>query len=124
MNINTDTSLSITSVSALTEKHSLSQSKDSVAASNNLHFQLTGVMLAATIMTSASTLPFQPTFNGSAVSIDVGVPSFRRTRRSSQAAIVTFSTELQRRSQSLSCEDSKLLRKVILSKAQPGIPRF
>lgn len=126
MSINIDTNLITNSVSASTEKYYLSGSGSKVVVDtyNNLSFQLTGVMLAATIMTSASTLPPQSISIGSAVSTDLGVQSFRRTKRSPQAAIATFSTELQRRSKSLSLEDAQLLRKVLLSKSQPGIPRF
>ncbi|AVH66733.1 MULTISPECIES: hypothetical protein [unclassified Nostoc] len=124
MSIYTDNNLITNSVSASTEKYSPSGSKVFVDAYNNLSFQLTGVMIAATIMTSASTLPSQPISIGSAVSTNLGVQSLRRTRRSSQDAIATFSTELQTRSKSLSREDAQLLRKVILSKSQPGIPRF
>lgn len=124
MSINTDTNLSTNSVSVSIEKPLLSGSRGFLDAYNNLSFQLTGVMVAATIMTSASTLLPQPISIGTAVSTDFGSHSFRKTRRSSQAAIATFSTELQRRSRSLSREDAQLLRKVILSKSQPGIPRF
>ncbi|MDZ8083147.1 MAG: hypothetical protein RMX35_29290 [Nostoc sp. DcaGUA01] len=124
MNINKDTSLINNSISASTEKYLPSANRNSIDAYNYLSFQLTGMMVAATIMTSASTLPFQPISIGSAISTDIGVYSLRRTRRSSQAAITAFTTELQKRSQSLSPEDAQLLRKVILSKSQPGIPRF
>lgn len=122
MTINTDTNLITNSVLAPPEENLLSGSK--FAGVYNLSFQLTGAMVAATIMTSASTLSPQPITIGSAVSTDPGVHSLRRTRRSSQTAITTFTTELQRRSKSLSREDALLLRKVILSKSQPGIPRF
>lgn len=124
MSINTDTNLGTNSVSVSTEKPLLPESKGFLDGYNNLSFQLTGVMVAATIITSASTLPPQPISIGSAVSTDLSSHSFRKTRRSSQAAIATFRTELQRRSRSLSREDAQLLRKVILSKSQPGIPRF
>lgn len=124
MSIDTDTNLSTNSVSASTEKYALSGSKGIVNTYNNWSFQLTGAMVVATIMTSASTLPPQPISIGSAVSTDLALHSLRRTRRSSQAAITTFSTELQRRSKSLSREDAQILRKVIMSKSKPGIPRF
>ncbi len=124
MNINADKNLSTNSASASSEKYVPSGSKGLADAYNNLSFQLTGVIFAATIMTSASTLPTQSISIGSAVSTDIGAYSFRRTRRLSQTAITTFSTELQRKSMSLSHEDAQILRKVILSKSQPGIPRF
>lgn len=124
MSFNIDTGLTNNSVLASTEKYAFSGSKSLVDAQNNWSFQLTGMMVAATIMTSASTLPPQPISIGSAVSTDLGLHSIRRTTRSSQAAIATFSTELQRRSKSLSREDAQILRKIILSKSQPGIPRF
>jgi hypothetical protein len=123
MTINIGTNLITNSVSAPQEENPLSGSK-LADVYNNLYFPLTGMMVAATIMTSASTLSPLPITIGSAVSTDLGIHSLRRTRRLSQAAITTFSTELQRRSKSLSQEDAILLRKVILSKSQPGIPRF
>ena len=128
MTITTDTNSSIhssiNSTSASTEKCSLLGSKGFTNTCSNLSSQLTGVMIAATIMTSSSTLPPQLISIGSAVSNDLGIHPLRRTGRSSQDAIATFSAELQRRSKLLSREDSQLLRKVILSKSQPGIPRF
>ena len=123
-NMNTDASLVTNSVSASTKKYPLSASKSLVDVYSNFSFHLTGAMFAATVITSASTLPPQQISIGSAVLTDSGIHSLRKTRRSSQAAIAAFSTELQRKSKSLSREDAQLLRKVILSKSQPGIPRF
>lgn len=124
MSIDANTNLSSTSISVSRERYSPSGGKGFAEAYSNLSFQLTGVMVAATFMTSASTLPLQPISVGSAASTDLGIHSFRKTKRSSQVAIATFSTELQRRSKSLSREDAQLLREIILSKSQPGIPRF
>jgi hypothetical protein len=124
MSIDTGTNSTTSSVSTSTKKYPLSGSNGFVDAYSSLSFQLTGVIVAATIMTSASTLPSQPISIGSAVLTDLGLHSLRKTKRSLRDAIATFSTELQRRSKSLSREDEKLLRKVILSKSQPGIPRF
>ena len=81
-----------------------------------------GVAVVATIITSSVTLPPQPINASSATTL--GIQSPRTTRLLSQAAIATFVAELQSKSKSLSSEDSQILRKVILSKSQPGIPRF
>jgi hypothetical protein len=81
-----------------------------------------GVAVVATIITSSVTLPPQPINASSATTL--GIQSPRTTRLLSQAAIATFIAELQSKSKSLSSEDSQILRKVILSKSQPGIPRF
>lgn len=81
-----------------------------------------GVAVAATIITSSVTLPPQPVSTGSATTL--GIQSPRAIRLLSQSAITTFVAELQSKSKSLSSEDSQILRKVILSKSQPGIPRF
>ncbi|QSJ15949.1 hypothetical protein JYQ62_29825 [Nostoc sp. UHCC 0702] len=124
MNIPTNINPNNSSMTTPIERYPLSGNMLFKDAYNNLSFQLTGVMLATTIMTSASTIPPQPISVDSAVSTDSGIQSFLRTRRSSQAAIAAFSAELQRRSQSLSREDAQILRKVILSKSQPGVPRF
>jgi hypothetical protein len=81
-----------------------------------------GVAVVATIITSSVTLPPQPINASSATTL--GIQSPRTTRLLSQAAIAMFVAELQSKSKSLSSEDSQILRKVILSKSQPGIPRF
>ncbi len=81
-----------------------------------------GVAVVATIITSSVTLPPQPINASSATTL--GIQSPRATRLLSQAAIATFVKELQSKSKSLSSEDSQILRKVILSKSKPGIPRF
>lgn len=91
---------------------------------NNLPLNLTGVLVAATITTSASTLPPQPILIGSAVSDVPVLYASRRARYSSQSAIAAFTEELKKKGKSLSSEDSQLLRKIILSKSKPGIPRF
>jgi hypothetical protein len=81
-----------------------------------------GVAVVATIITSSVTLPPQPINASSATTL--GIQSPRTTRLLSQAAIATFVKELQSKSKSLSSEDSQILRKVLLSKSKPGIPRF
>jgi hypothetical protein len=128
MSIIKDLSSNTSSSTTSTRKYPLSGDRAGdralIDACNNLSSRLTGVVVAATIMTSASTLPPQPISIDSSASIDLGVHSLRRTRRSSQAAIAAFSIELQRRSSALSNKDAEILRKVILSKSQPGIPRF
>lgn len=80
------------------------------------------VAVAATIITSAVTLPPQPINPGSASTL--GIQSPHSAKLLSQSAITTFVTELQSQSKSLSFEDAQILRKVILSKSKPGIPRF
>ena len=122
--IATDSNLNNSSVTAATEKYPLSGNRLFVDAYNNSSFRLTGGMVATTIITSASTIPPQPISLDLAVLSDLGIHSFPRMRCSSQAAIAAFSTELQRRSKSLSYEDAQILRRVILSKSQPGVPRF
>jgi ABC-type molybdate transport system permease subunit len=120
MNINVGTSSTINLESNFSDNYPLSGSN---IESNSFSFALTGVMIATTIMTSASTvLPPENISSGSAVSLE----KFHtyRIKHSSQTAIATFTTELQRRSQSLSTADSQLFRKVILSKVKPGIPSF
>jgi hypothetical protein len=81
-----------------------------------------GVAVVATIITSSVTLPPQPVTSSSATTLGIQYPIAARLL--SQSAITTFVTELQNKSKSLSSEDSQILRKIILSKSQPGIPRF
>lgn len=88
---------------------------------NNLPTRI-GVAVVATIITSSVTLPPQLITTSSATTL--GIQSPRASRLLSQSAITTFVAELQNRSKSLSSEDSQILRKIILSKSQPGIPRF
>jgi hypothetical protein len=88
---------------------------------NNLP-TLIGVAVVATIITSSVTLPTQIVTSSSATTL--GIQSPLAARLLSQSAITNFVAELQNRSKSLSSEDSQILRKIILSKSQPGIPRF
>lgn len=88
---------------------------------NNLPARIS-VAFVATIITSSVTLPPQLVNSSSATTL--GIQSPLAARLLSQSAITTFVTELQNRSKSLSSEDSQILRKIILSKSQPGIPRF
>ena len=110
--------------SASTNTAAINFSIDNVCT-NNLYSKLPtriGIAVAATIITSSVTLPPQPISTSSATTL--GIQSPRATRLLSQSAITTFVAELQSKSKSLSSEDSQILRKVILSKSQPGIPRF
>ena len=110
--------------SASTNTAAINFSIDNVCT-NNLYSKLPtriGIAVAATIITSSVTLPPQPISTSSATTL--GIQSPLATRLLSQSAITTFVAELQSKSKSLSSEDSQILRKVILSKSQPGIPRF
>jgi hypothetical protein len=88
---------------------------------NNLPTRI-GVAVVATIITSSVTLPPQLVTSSSATTL--GIQSPLSARLLSQSAITNFVAELHNRSKSLSSEDSQILRKIILSKSQPGIPRF
>jgi hypothetical protein len=88
---------------------------------NNLP-TLISVAVVATIINSSVTLPTQIVTSSSATTL--GIQSPLAARLLSQSAITNFVAELQNRSKSLSSEDSQILRKIILSKSQPGIPRF
>lgn len=104
---------------------SLATGKGSKAYTSSFYHRLPtqiSIAVAATIITSAVTLPPQPINPSSATTL--GIQSPHSERLLSQSAITTFVTELQSRSQSLSSEDAQILRKVILSKSKPGIPRF
>jgi hypothetical protein len=46
------------------------------------------------------------------------------SRHYNQLALAKFATELQRKSESLTEEDARILKQVILSRAKPGLPRF
>jgi len=117
MSTNTEIDSITNSIYAPKEKYLLS-------GNISLPFQLTGMVIAATIMTSASTLPPQTISIGSAVSTDLRANPIRKVKYLSQASIANFSVELQKRSRSLSQEDSQLLRKIMLSKSKLGIIRF
>jgi hypothetical protein len=121
--INSTTNLIDNSVTA-NYKNSFTE-HDNIARKkyNVLPFQL-GVIVAATITTSA-TLPNQPILVGSSVSSDLGLQVLGKGRKyPSQSDLAAFTTELKKRSKSLSADDAQLLRKMKLSKSQTGIPRF
>ncbi len=119
-----NTAIKVDTGSALTDVGTSNFSTGSVYTSSlyNKFPTIIGGAVVASMITSSVTLPFQPISNSSATTL--GIQSPRSTRLLSQAAITTFVTELQSKSKSLSSEDSQILRKVILSKSQPGLPRF
>lgn len=120
-----NTAIKFDTCSALADAGTSTFSTGNVYTTSSLYNKLpTRICIAvvATIITSSVTLPPQSISTSSATTL--GIQSHRSTRLLSQSAITTFVAELQSKSKSLSSEDSQILRKVILSKSQPGIPRF
>ncbi|MBW4450752.1 MAG: hypothetical protein KME38_28985 [Spirirestis rafaelensis WJT71-NPBG6] len=87
---------------------------------------LTPLVLAASVATSSATMPVSRLIFNSAVSVEdnLQVRQNNQTKVSEQEAIAMFATELQRKSISLSAEDSKLWREIIASQSELGFPDF
>jgi hypothetical protein len=120
---------SITSIKLKTGSSILESDKDifetSTSYTDNTYNFTTrlGIAIAATMITSSVTLPNQPISFSSSARLP-GVQSSRSPKILLRSEIATFVSELQACSKPLSSEDSQTLRQVILSKSQPGIPRF
>lgn len=91
---------------------------------NNFQTGIAKFVLAAALVTSASTLLVPPFSQNSAVSYNLESTQARGKRKKSSEAIIDFAMELQKRSISLGENDAKLWRQIIVAQSQPGFPEF
>lgn len=92
-------------------------------SSRNTSHNITGVLLAATITATPITINSPAIVGNSSILSDRNSNSSRKVR-GSKSAVSTFTTELNKISRSITPEESKIMKKMIESKAKPGIPRF
>jgi hypothetical protein len=97
---------------------------DDYRLSNSTTLSIPNVILVATMLTSASTLPPIPIRDSSSTFGNSALYASRLVNRDSTNAIIEFSNQLRQNSKSLSISDKEALRKVLLAKSQPGTPNF
>ncbi|MDF5732595.1 MAG: hypothetical protein PUP92_32525 [Rhizonema sp. PD38] len=86
----------------------------------------TPLVLAVSVATSSATMPVPGLVFNSSVSVEgnLEIRENNQTKVSKQEALAMFATEWQRKSVSLSAEDSKLWGEIIASQSELGFPDF
>ena len=119
--MNTFNQLQTSSISLATAKYSLPK-VDSAYTINN-QIKIPSFVLAAALTATSITYPISPIHTDSSVSYQRDLTYFSNTRNTKDS-IVAFSTELYKKSRSITEEESLLVRKMILAKAKTDIPIF
>jgi hypothetical protein len=119
--MNTLNQLQTSSISLSTAKYSLPKADSAYTISNQI--KLPSFVLASVLTAASITYPVSLIRTDSSVSYKRDSTYFSNAR-STKDSIVAFSTELYKKSRSITEEESLLVRKMILAKAKTDIPIF